>query len=122
MAYHPVNLFLRFCLELIAVFTPAYWAWSHFSGWLAVLLVIFIPLALFLVWGVFAVPGDRSRSGKTVVKTAGWCRLIIEGVVFIQAAVVLFYMNTRMAIVYSVLVLIHHLFSMERIRWLLKVD
>lgn len=79
---HPLNLGLRFILEMTALFSLALWGWTQHEGWLRYLLAVGLPILFALIWGVFAVPNDPSRSGKTVVVTSGWIRLIIELTLF----------------------------------------
>jgi hypothetical protein len=76
MAYHPLNLAFRFVLELAALAAMASYGW-HLTEHTAPRLVaaIGLPLLAAAMWGVFAVPGDRSRSGKAPVAVPGWVRL-----------------------------------------------
>lgn len=121
MGKHPINLAVRFLLEIAALFVFAYWGWEQFMGWKGVLLAVALPLCGAFMWGVFAVKNDPSRSGKTVVKTRGIIRLLIELEFFALAALALFNLDIKTwAIVLSVLVLLHYAFSYDRIIWLLR--
>ncbi len=68
---HPINLALRFLLELAAIFVFGYWGYSLGVDGTRIILAILFPLLFATLWGVFAVTGDPSRSGKTVVQTPG---------------------------------------------------
>lgn len=116
-----LNLGLRFILEMTALFAAAFWGWRHYEGWLGVLLAILLTFLIAIIWGVFAVPNDPSRSGKTVVITPGWIRLIIELAIF-GFAVWAFYNLGYFAVAYIFLGLIiaHYLFSIDRIKWLFR--
>lgn len=116
-----LNIGLRFVLEMTALFAAAFWGWKQHEGWLGILLAILLPVLIAIIWGVFAVPNDPSRSGKTVVVTPGWIRLIIEVTIF-GFAVWAFYSLKHFAVAYIFLSLIiaHYLFSLGRISWLLK--
>lgn len=74
MAKNPVNLVVRFVLELAALVVLAEWGWQR-SGWL---LAILLPVIGATVWGVFRVPGDASHRGDAPVAVPGWVRLLLE--------------------------------------------
>jgi hypothetical protein len=66
---HPLNAALRFVLELRMLAALAYWGYRRDDPILRWVLMIAVPLAAIVPWGVFAVPGDPSRSGETVIAT-----------------------------------------------------
>jgi len=116
-----LNLALRFILEMIMLFAVAYWGWKSHLGLLRYLFSIGLPILLAVLWGVFAVPNDPSRSGKTVVKTPGWIRLIMELAFFGFGAWALCWSGMSIvSYVFIFLVYVHYLFSLDRIRWMLK--
>lgn len=121
MSKHPLNLALRFILEMTLLFAVAYWGWKEHQGWLRYVLGIGMPVLFTLLWGVFAVPGDPSRSGKTVIKTPGWIRLILE-LAFFGVGGWAFYQSGMHTVSYVFILLVcgHYLLSTDRIRWLLK--
>ena len=111
-----MNLALRFILELIAWFVPGWWAWVRIGWWAGVL----FPLILAFIWSAFAVPGDKSRSGKTLVVTPGPIRLVLETTMFLFGAWCLYALGKNgLACATLALIVVHHLFSVDRIRWLL---
>jgi hypothetical protein len=121
MSKHPVNLALRFILEITALIVFAIWGWNKGSGWLGVVLAIGLPVFFATLWGVFAVKDDPSRSGKTVVPTKGFLRLLLEILFFGLAALALFDLGFHIAgVAISILVLLHYAFSYDRIVWLMK--
>lgn len=121
MAYHPLNLALRFILELLILFIEGYWAWKTQSGIEKYILVIALPLAIAIAWGVFAVPNDPSRSGKTVVAVSGITRLVIEFIVFGSGVWFMYKsINPLYSIMFAIIVILHYAISYERIAWLLK--
>lgn len=121
MAYHPLNLALRFVLELAALAAFGSYGWRMFDvptlrflGALALLLVAAI------LWGVFAVPADPSRSGNAPVPVPGWARLLLEFHFFGFAAWSLFVSDSPMlGSVLAGAATFHYLASHDRIRWLL---
>ncbi len=121
MGSHPLNLLLRFFLEMAALSVAAYWAWHISSTWEKYLFTAALPLFLAMVWGVFAVPNDPSRSGKTVIAVAGYLRLIIELAIFGFAvwALVDLQMET-IAIIFGLTIVLHYFASYDRIKWLIK--
>lgn len=121
MGSHPLNLFLRFILEITALFAVGYWGWSQHPDWLKFSLTIGSPIMLALIWGIFAVPNDPSRSGKTVIVTPGWIRLVIEISIFGLATLAFFDVgNQYIALIYLLIVILHYGFSIDRIKWLFK--
>jgi hypothetical protein len=121
MSKHPLNLALRFILEILTLFGAGFWAWSQFEGWLGITLAFVLPVLLAAVWGIFAVPDDPSRSGKTVVVTPGWIRLILE-MAFFGFGAWAFYEKgyVWMSFVFIFVVLIHYLISFDRVKWLIR--
>ena len=118
---HPINLALRFLLELAAIFVFGFWGYSQVGGRTGVLLAVLFPLLFAVLWGVFAVRGDPSRSGKTVVQTPGILRLLLELGLFGLAAWMLFDLDySLLALILGLTVIIHYIFSFDRITWLLK--
>ena len=118
---HPINLALRFLLELAAIFVFGFWGHSQAGDGTGVLLAVLFPLLFAVLWGVFAVRGDPSRSGKTVVQTPGILRLLLELGLFGLAAWMLLDLDySLLALILGLTVIIHYIFSFDRITWLLK--
>jgi hypothetical protein len=120
MSQHPLNLAIRFLLELGALAALAYWGWTQHEGLLRVVLAVGLPLAAAIMWATFAVPGDRSRSGRAPVPVPGAVRLLLELVFFASAAWALYDAGTTgLAWVLAVVVILHYAVSYDRILWLL---
>jgi hypothetical protein len=78
MGSNPINLALRFILEIAALFALGYWGWTQHDGvWRFVWGIGLVILAA-VIWGTFAVPDDPSRSGNAPVPVPGALRLVIE--------------------------------------------
>ena len=121
MSRNPINLAIRFLLELISLLAMGLWGYSLIDGWYRFLPAVGIPLIAGIFWGVFAVPDDPSRSGKTVVKTPGIVRLILELVFFYLGGWALFELGyIKMVWFYSATTLLHYILSYDRILWLIK--
>lgn len=120
MGTHPVNLALRFALELSALAAIGAWGWHRGSGWTAVALAIGLPLAAAAAWGTFAVVGDPSRSGKAPVPVPGYARLALELGMFAVAIWALYDTDAHvLSLVFGAAVVIHYVVSYDRIAWLL---
>jgi hypothetical protein len=121
MAYHPLNQALRFLLELAALAALGVWGWQAGESPLRFLLVLGVPALAALMWGVFAVPDDPSRSGRAPVPVPGSIRLALELAIFASATSALFQVNyPRLGWAMGILVLIHYTLSYNRVIWLLK--
>lgn len=117
---HPIQLVLRFALEVAA-------AWSIMgaarviSGEEGGSIAALIAGALIIgVWVTFNVPGDPSRSGKAPVPVSGGVRLGLELAVFVLGALG-FALSARWPLlaVFVAAVVAHHIGTAARIRWLL---
>lgn len=121
MGTHPINLTLRFLLELVALISVGMWAWKQSDGWLRFVLAIGIPIVLAAIWGTFAVPNDPSRSGAAPVVTAGFIRLIIEFAFFAFGTWSLYKLGyNKIGLAFGMIVVLHYLLSYDRVAWLLQ--
>ena len=121
MGSHPINLIIRFLLEMTALISFAIWAWKQGEGNIRYLFAIALPILLASIWGIFAVPDDPSRSGSAPIATPGLIRLFIELAFFVFAAWTQYDIgNKKVALVLAVLVMLHYLASYDRIKWLLS--
>ncbi len=118
---HAANVVLRFFLELAALAGLALWAGSVAGGpWRFVLGAAAVVLAGVL-WTVFAVPDDPSRSGNAPVPVPGAVRLVLEwGILFAGAWGFHAAGFTWVGIALAGLVAVHYLLWTERIAWLLQ--
>ncbi|WP_306324564.1 YrdB family protein [Streptomyces venezuelae] len=119
--FHTSTLTVRFVLELVSLACFAVWAWTTASGPLRYVLVVAAPVLVAVLWGVFATPGDKSRSGETVVATPGAVRLLLELAVFFGGAVALYAAGSSiLAITLAGVLIIYHALSWDRVVWLLR--
>lgn len=86
MGSNPINLTVRFFLELTALIAMGFWGWNQREGALRFVLAFGIPIIAAAIWGVFAVPNDPSRSGSAPVPVPGMLRLALELIFFAFAA------------------------------------
>jgi hypothetical protein len=61
MGSNPINLAIRFLLEMIALFSTGIWGWNQNEGWPRLLFALGIPLIFATIWGTFTVPCDTWR-------------------------------------------------------------
>jgi len=121
MSKHPLNSAVRFLLELAGIAAFGIWAYNQSETGLRILLAILLPIGFALLWGVFAVRGDPSRSGKTVIHTPGIVRLLLELGLFGAAAWMLLDLDySTIALIFGSTVVVHYFISFDRISWLLK--
>lgn len=82
MNTHPVNLLLRFLLELVMLAILAYWGYHHFAGWQGIAAAIAFPLLAAICWGIFRIPNDPRPAPVAI---PGPLRLLLEWVLFASA-------------------------------------
>lgn len=82
MNTHPVNLLLRFLLELTMLAVLSIWGYHRFQGWRSIAAAIAIPLLAATLWGVFRIPNDPRPAPVAV---PGPLRLLLEWVLFAGA-------------------------------------
>lgn len=121
MSQNPINLGVRFILEIAALLAIGYWGWNLAPGGIGYLLAIGFPILAATAWGVFRVPGDSSASGDAPVPVPGLARLALEAALFTIAAWGLYSTGQpTLAAVLGAVVVVHYLISYDRVVWLLK--
>ncbi len=121
MGSHPINLIIRFLLELTALSAIGIWGWKQNDGWLKFVLAIGIPIIVAAIWGTFAVPDDPSLSGKAPIETPGIIRFAIEIGFFACATWSLYDMGfNKVSLAFGIIVVLHYIISYDRIKWLMS--
>jgi len=121
MGSHPLNLTVRFFLEVSALIAIAAWGWKHSNDWFRFVLAIGLPILVGGIWGIFAVPDDPSRSGSAPIAVRGIVRLLIEFAIFGFATWSLFNMDfIKVGWIFGIIVFIHYILSYDRIMWLMS--
>ena len=121
MGSNPINLAVRFLLEIVGLVALGWWGWNQADGILRFVLALGIPFLAAVLWGTFAVPDDPSRSGEAKVPVPGIVRLLLELAFFGAATWSLFAMDvTTLGWIYGIAVLIHYVISYDRISWLVR--
>lgn len=120
MGQNPLNLALRFILEILALVAIGYWGWTTNSGVLRYLLAFGAPLLAAILWGTFRVPGDAS-GGEPIVAVPGPVRLLLELAMFAFATWGLYRAGAvQAAWLLGGATLFHYLISYDRIGWLFR--
>jgi hypothetical protein len=121
LAYHPINLGLRFALELIALGALAWWGRVSAPGWWGWLLACLTPLLAATLWGVFRFPEDAGRSGKVPVAVPGGLRLALEITFFSLAVLALRAVGAQIwSLTFAVIVILHYAASWNRLELMLR--
>jgi hypothetical protein len=118
---NPINLGLRFVLEMACLLGIGWASWHLTTFPLRWGLAIVVPLVAAAAWGVFAVPDDPSRSGNAPIPVPGLVRLAVEFTV-LGAGVAGFTLVGRSALatVLAILLVVHYACGNERVIWLLQ--
>ena len=121
MGSHPLNLALRFLLEIAALVAIGYWGFSQHAGVWRFLIGVGGPVIAAAVWATFAVPDDPSRYGRAPVPVPGVLRLVLELCLF-GFAVWAFHDagNLLLALIMASITIIHYALSYDRVAWLLS--
>ncbi len=116
-----LNLLLRFLLEILALTAVGIWGWEQGTQWTQWLFAIILPIVFAMIWGLFNVPDDPSRSGKAPIQISGLLRLILELALFSFAIMALFHLEYQaLSLGYAAIISFHYVASYKRIKWLLK--
>ena len=119
MGSHPLNLAWRFLLELLSLGAMGYWGWTQHGGTTRWLWAIGLPVVAAVLWGIFAVPNDPSRSGQAPIPTPSMIRLLLELAVFATAATLLnLSQRPFLVLILGIMVVLHYALSYDRILWL----
>ena len=121
MGSNPVNLAIRFLLEMAALISFGMFGESLNESWSRWIFAIAFPVIAAAIWASFAVPHDPSRSGKAPVPIPGAFRLVLELLFFLAAVLVLRSLGyPLLALILSATVLLHYLVSYDRLAWLIR--
>ncbi len=118
MSKHPINLLVRFLLELSAWAAVGLWGWQRGDGITRYIFTILMVLLFTILWGIFRVPNDP---GRAPVPVPGLVRLMLEAAEFSFAVWALFNIGwSTLAWVLATVLIIHYVVSYDRIIWLVN--
>jgi hypothetical protein len=112
MNSNPVNLAVRFLLEIVMLIALVMWGWHLFAGWERYIAVLVLPVIAATLWGVFRIPNDPKPAP---VITPGIIRLLIELGLF-SLTVWIFYTLQYITLSYVIasVVIVHYMVSYDR--------
>jgi hypothetical protein len=112
MNTNPINLAVRFALEIAMLIALACWGWHLSDNWIKYILAIALPVIAATLWGVFRIQNDPKPAP---VEIPGILRLLLEFALFGAAVWVLYDMGyVWMGSIMAVIVIIHYLVSYDR--------
>ncbi|WP_183576235.1 YrdB family protein [Mucilaginibacter sp. X5P1] len=112
MNKNPVNLGVRFLLELIILAAFGMWGWHLFVGWEQYAAALILPAIAATLWGIFRIPNDP---GAAPVKTPGLIRLLMELGLFALTVWILFTLNyITLSYIIAAIVIVHYTVSYDR--------
>lgn len=118
MSSNPINLGIRFLLELAGLVAMGYWGWHSAEGGWRWLPALGVPIVAAVVWGTFRVENDP---GKAPVRVPGVVRLLLELAYFGFAAWSLYDAGAiTLSWMLAGATLLHYAVSYDRILWLLR--
>ena len=121
MSQNPINLAVRFILEMVALIAIGYGGWHVTNSFWRYLLAIGLPLIVAYLWGGFRPPNEPHHPTHPTVAISGLVRLLIEAVAFGGGAWGFFSTGaTLIGWVFTVVVLVHYALSYDRVAWLLR--
>ena len=121
MSQNPINLTVRFILEMVALVALGYGGWHATDSWLRYVLAIGLPLLMAVLWGGFRPPNEPHHPSHATIPVSGKVRLLIEALAFGGGAWGFFSTGaTITAWVFTIIVIVHYALSYDRVAWLLR--
>jgi hypothetical protein len=119
MSNNPINLALRFILELAGLVAMAYWGWTTHDGAWQWITAIGLPVIAAALWGTFRIPNDPKPDPPVVVP--GPVRLLLEAVYFAAAVILLVDAGKdQTALILGVVIVLHYIVSYDRVIHMLR--
>jgi hypothetical protein len=118
MSANPVNLAVRFFLEVASLIVMGLWGLQLTEEWYRYVAAVGIPLTAAAVWGIFRVPNDP---GRAAVAVPGIVRLLIELGFFGFAVWALFALGAATtAVLFGAVIIVHYVLSFDRVLRLIR--
>jgi len=112
MNTNPINLAVRFLLELAMLVILGYWGWHLANGLTRYALAAGLPIVAATLWGVFRIQNDPKPAP---VEVPGIIRLLLEWLLFGAAVFALY--NLRyftLSVILAVILTLHYIISYDR--------
>jgi Protein of unknown function (DUF2568) len=112
MNANPINLAVRFLLEIAMLIILGYWGWHLTEGWVRYPAVVGLPLIAAALWGIFRIPDDPKPAP---VEIPSLMRLMLEWILFALAVWALCDLRyVRLAWIMAFVVILHYIVSYDR--------
>jgi hypothetical protein len=112
MNNNPVNLAIRFLLEIVILIALACWEWHFIQTWARYITAIGLPLLAAVLWGIFRIPNDPKPAPVAI---PGILRLLLELGLFGLASRALYDLGySKSAVILAIMVLLHYMVSYDR--------
>jgi len=112
MNTNPINLAVRFLLEIAMLIILGYWGWHLSPGWTQYVAALGLPIIAATLWGVFRIPNDPKPAP---VEVPGIVRLLLEWVLFGSAVLALFNLGYfTLSLAMAITVKLHYIISYDR--------
>jgi hypothetical protein len=112
MNRNPINLAVRFLLEVAMLIALGYWGFHLAADWPRYVYATGIPVIAAVLWGVFRIQNDPKPAP---VEVPGMIRLLLELGLFGFASWALFDLGyTQQSIIMAIIVVVHYAVSYDR--------
>jgi hypothetical protein len=112
MNTNPINLTVRFLLEIAMLIALGYWGWHLAADWTRYIYAAGIPVIAAVLWGVFRIQNDPKPAP---VEIPGMVRLLLELGLFGFASWALYDLgDVRLCLTVAIIVIIHYMVSYDR--------
>lgn len=112
MNNNPVNLAIRFLLEIVILIVLGCWGWHLTETWIRYIAAIGLPLIAAVLWGIFRIPNDPKPAPVAI---PGILRLLLELGLFGLASWALYNLGySKLATIMAAIVILHYIVSYDR--------
>jgi hypothetical protein len=112
MNTNPINLIVRFLLEIAILLVLGLWGWHLFYTWPRFICAGAFPVIAAALWGTFRIPNDPKPAPVAI---PGLLRLLLELFLFGFAVWALYNMGyTHLWLVMAIIVAVHYTVSYDR--------
>lgn len=112
MNTNPINLTIRFLLEIAMPVILSYWGWQLTTAWLRIIYALALPVCASTLWGMFRIPNDPKPAPVAI---PGILRLLLELGLFAFAVWILFKIQyARTAYIMAGMIILHYMVSYDR--------
>jgi|SRR6185503_3965201 len=118
MNTNPINLAVRFALEILMLIILACWGWHLSQTWTRYVAMAGFPVIAAVLWGIFRIQNDPKPAP---VEIPGPVRLLLELALFGWAVWALYKLGKPgLSEIMALIVIIHYLVSYDRTRAMLR--